>query len=311
MEFMKFTSLDNTYNGKIVSKIPYEGKDGGLWMASEKLHGANFSFWCDGNEVKVASRTQFVDGTFFNCQAVINRHAADILAYHEKYLMRGMILVIYGELYGANIQKEVQYGERRFSAFDIRLDGEVVHKQTAVKMAELMGIKWAPILKYGTFEECMAVGNHFRSLESPEDASEDNFGEGTVIEPVVPQFFNNGSRIYLKNKTEAFIEKKNRTHKMPSTEPEFSEEVSDIFSAVMMYATEARVRNVLSKIGNVVPKDFGRVLGLMIADMLDDHEKEMEVDAKHVAGDVWKQFHKRITSEVAPIVRPVFLDALE
>lgn len=51
MEFVKFSSLENTYRTNLLEKIQYEGKDGGLWMATEKLHGANFSFWCDGTEV--------------------------------------------------------------------------------------------------------------------------------------------------------------------------------------------------------------------------------------------------------------------
>lgn len=63
MEFKKFSSLENTYRQNLIDKVQYEGKDGGAWIVTEKIHGANFSFWCDGIEVKTASRTQFVYGT--------------------------------------------------------------------------------------------------------------------------------------------------------------------------------------------------------------------------------------------------------
>jgi Rnl2 family RNA ligase len=121
MEFRKFNSLENTYRQNLIEKVLFEGKGKGEWIVSEKIHGANFSFWCDGNEVKVASRTQFVDGTFFNCQSVINKYHDGILKFHRERLEKGDLLVIYGELYGKSVQKEVDYGPKDFRAFDVRL----------------------------------------------------------------------------------------------------------------------------------------------------------------------------------------------
>lgn len=124
MEFKKFSSLENTYRQNLIDKVQYEGKDGGVWVATEKIHGANFSFWCNGDEVKVASRSQFVDGTFYNCQSVINRYAEGILTWCQEKNVKDF--VVYGELYGDGIQKEVKYGQKDFAAFDIVIEGKVL-----------------------------------------------------------------------------------------------------------------------------------------------------------------------------------------
>ena len=43
-EFTKFPSLENTYRQKEIDKIVMmEIKD--QWVVTEKVHGANFSFW--------------------------------------------------------------------------------------------------------------------------------------------------------------------------------------------------------------------------------------------------------------------------
>src|ERR1043165_5098571 len=121
MNFKKFNSLENTYRQNLIDKVQYEGKDSGQWIVTEKIHGANFSFWCDGHEVLTASRTQFVDGTFFSCQAVINKYSEKILGLHRSNRL-GSVLVVYGELFGGNIQKEVFYGDKGFIAFDLVWD---------------------------------------------------------------------------------------------------------------------------------------------------------------------------------------------
>lgn len=313
LSFTRFNSLENSYQQKLVDKVVYEGRDGGLWVATEKLHGANFSFWCDGSEVKVASRTQFVDGTFFNCQAVINKHSASILEYHQKNFVPGAVLVVYGELYGANIQKEVQYGERRFSGFEVVINRTPLRKDEAFGMLAGMGICSAPVKFVGSFADCMAFNHTFRSEETPVDfpADEENYAEGLVIEPMIPQWFNNGSRIYFKNKTPAFTEKKHKTPKVPQTSSPFTPEVQDAYDTLMSYATEARVRNVLSKIGTITNKDFPRVVGLFVQDMMEDCEKEEGIELKIVAGDVWKQFAASVNRESIVIARPVILEFIE
>lgn len=312
MEFQKFSSLENTYRQNLIDKVQYEGKDGGLWIATEKLHGANFSFWCDGVEVKVASRTQFVDGTFFNCQAVINKYQDrviqlwEILSKTEDWT--DLTLVIYGELFGGNIQKEVEYGEKDFRAFDMRLNGLVQNKLKQRSMCEGIGIPNVPFISSGTFSECLALSNTFKSTLTPEDYTQENISEGLVIEPVEPAWFANGNRIYFKNKTESFSEKKSK----PKNEVfEMSEDLSDLLNSILEYNTEQRVCNVVSKFGQVTNKDFGKILGLTVQDILEDFTKETEREPKVEAEDNWKQFNKLLSAEVGKTVRVEFLKHLD
>lgn len=311
MEFKKFSSLENTYRQNLIDKVQYEGKDGGLWIATEKLHGANFSFWCDGTEVKVASRTQFVDGTFYNCQAVINRYQDKVMSLWTE-LCKGdydFELVIYGELFGGNVQKEVQYGEKDFRAFDLVLNGVVQSKTTQRSVCEGVGIPNVPFIKAGTFKECMELANTFKSLLTPEGYEGGNISEGLVIEPVEPAWFNNGSRIYFKNKTEGFSEKKREPKEKVVFE--LSDEDSALMNELLEYNTEQRVSNVLSKIGEVSHKDFGKILGLTIQDILEEFSKDTERDPKKEAEDNWKQFVKLLQAEVTKTVRAKFLEVVE
>lgn len=307
MEFTKFSSLENSYRQNLIDKVQYEGKDGGLWMVTEKLHGANGSFWCDGTEVKFASRSQFVDGTFYNCQAVINRYSENILNWCQGFGVKTFI--VYGELFGGNIQKEVQYGEKDFAAFDVVIDGVVQDKQAAWRIAKECGLNFAPVLFTGSFKECLELSNTFQSTLTPEGYEGENISEGLVIEPVEPAWFANGSRVYFKNKTESFSEK-NRQPKEKQLF-ELSGEESDLLNELLTYNTEQRVSNVISKIGQVTNKDFGRILGLTVQDILEDFSKDNDYDAKAHAESNWKQFHKLLSAEVGKTVREQFVKALD
>lgn len=313
MKFNKFSSLENTYRQNLIDKVQYEGKDAGLWMATEKLHGANFSFWCDGTEVKVASRTQFVDGTFYNCQAVINKYSDKVLQLWKElagYEGTEFILVIYGELFGGNVQKEVEYGEKDFRAFDVSVKGRVLDKGAANQLVGVVGgIPFAPILHVGTLAECLALSNTFKSTLTPEGYLEENNAEGLVIEPVEPNWFNNGSRIYFKNKTEGFSEKKRKPKEHIVFE--LSDEESGLMNELLTYNTTQRVSNVISKIGQVTNKDFGKILGLTTQDLLEEFTKETEQDPKQIAENNWKSFLKLLQSEVGKEVRSQFVLALE
>lgn len=309
MEFRKFSNLENTYRTNLLEKIQYEGKDGGLWMATEKLHGANFSFWCDGKEVKVASRTQFVDGTFYNCQAVINKYSQGVLETFRTFYEEGDTLVIYGELFGGNVQKEVEYGEKDFKGFDVTVNGTPLEKLKAFNIIRWAGISTVPVIGTGTFAECLALSNTFKSTLTPEDYTEENTSEGLVIEPVEPNWFNNGSRIYFKNKTEGFSEKKRKPKEHIVFE--LSDEESELMNELLTYNTTQRVSNVISKIGQVTNKDFGRILGLTTQDLLEEFTKETEQDPKLIAEDNWKQFLKLLQAEVGKEVRSQFVVALE
>ena len=306
MEFKKFTSLENTYRQNLIDKVLLEGFDERLWIVTEKIHGANFSFWYNGKDFKVASRNQFVDGTFYNCQSVINRYEQKIKDWYETHPCSQVI--IYGELYGDGIQKEVVYGEKDFAAFEVVLDGVVQDKRTAVLMVNEMSVPFAPLKGIGTFQDCLNVNNTFRSHLTPEGFEGENFAEGVVIEPVIPAWFKNGNRVYFKNKTEAFAEKKNKKEHKPTVG--LSEVEQALLNAVLEYNTPQRVSNVISKV-KVTNKDFPRILGCTMQDILADFQKETGVEAKRVAEEHYKLWIGSLKNEVTKTVREEFVKHLD
>jgi len=80
---------------------------------------------------------------------------------------------------------------------------------------------------------------------------------------------------------------------------------------MLEYNTPQRVSNVISKIGAVTNKDFGKILGLTTQDLLEEYTKETERDPKMIAESNWKAFLKLLQSEVGKEVRTQFVVALE
>lgn len=303
IEFKKFSSLENTYRENLIERTINEGLSGGWWVVTEKVDGANFSFWCDGTTLRVASRTQWVDGTFFDCQEVIDRYAQGIMDWCKS---ENKSVAIYGELYGDNIQKRVKYGKKDFIAFDVVLNGVVANKKGACDIAKACGVPFVPLLHTGTFEECLHFRNTFQSKLTPYMYDGDNTAEGIVIEPLNPKWWKNGSRVYFKNKSTAFSEKKQRA---PKEKAGLSEEGNAVLNSLLEYCTEQRVSNVISKVGNITSKDFGKILGMTIKDILEDFQKDTERDAQQV--DEWSLISKALNKEVGVVVRNEFVKYLD
>lgn len=308
MQFKKFNSLENTYRQNLIDKVMSEGKSGGQWVVTEKVDGANLSFWCDGETVRVASRTQFVDGTFYNCQRVINLYEDGILAFCKRNGIKQ--LTVYGELFGDGIQNRVKYGEKDFRAFDVVVNGEILDVDEALRVANLCGVSFVPTLLYGSFGECLEYNNTFRSTLTPDGHEGDNFAEGVVIEPVIPAWFGNGSRIYFKNKSTKFEEKGNKPKLSKEKESLSTQEVA-LLEELLAYNTESRVVSVISKIGNISNKDFGKILGMTVQDILEDFEKDTGESPKKKVEENWKTFSKQLSSHVGSVVREEFVKHIE
>ncbi len=151
----------------------------------------------------------------------------------------------------------------------------------------------------------MAYPNDFNSTIPAELGLPDigeNVVEGTVIRPVETKFIYSGSRIILKNKNAKWAEKKQRK---ASDKPDelLSPELQALTDTALTYVTENRLENVLSKIGSVTIKDFGRVLGLFNKDIYDDFQKENAEQLTDVEKADLKRINKRFGRVAAGLVR--------
>lgn len=315
MQFSKFTSLDNTYRQNIVDRVVSEFRDDQTYVVTEKLDGANFAFYYDGHELKVASRNQFVDGTFFNCQVVINRYKE-----HIKYIYRLINsgydkIIIRGELYGPNILKRVNYGELDFKVFEIMINQVIINFDTLYELLSVTSadnrenLSTVPLITYtSNLQEALEVNNTFRSSLTPSKYNKDNYAEGVCIHPNEPTWLHNGSRVWFKNKSDKFSEVK--APKKKKEKVELPENDVIILSKLLQYNTESRVYSTVSKLGNLTSKDFGVLLKEVNKDIIKDYNIDYGVSCKDEAVD-YKNLTKQLNKEISTQARKVFVKVMK
>lgn len=300
MEFKKYNSIENHYRKKYIQLIEaYHGKD--EYIVMEKIHGSNFSIWMTADEVKFAKRSTFLkeDEDFFNYKEVYKKNKANLLKLFDSIVSKynSNEVVFHGELCGgsyehrdvqrnptaARVQRGVFYSpNNEFFIFDIKVDGKLLPVLEVDSLVKNSGLIPVPIIAKGSLYQCLDLDTNFVSmipgkLKLP--TIDDNIVEGIVIKPSTPQFLPNGARVIIKKKNEKFSEKS--TKKVPKVlTPEEIEQLmlsKKIFLHVEPLITENRLRSVVSKIGKVEAKDFGKILGLFNKDILEDFDKDSDL----------------------------------
>jgi Rnl2 family RNA ligase len=324
------------------------GLSGGDWVVSEKVHGANFSIYYDGEEFKFAKRTSFIgegkkedDGTyytsggsFYNWQEALEQDEVlkKVDNIFAQLCSRGKdTLVVCGELFGGSyphkevdisnvkaVQKGVYYSpQQHFYAFDIKVNGSYIDYFTFDINCRMADLLYAKALMIGSMDDCLQYPNDKQSLvykwvglDLPK-MEEDNVSEGVVIKPVIPVYFPNGKRVILKNKNEKFAEKsKGKKSKIPQVAKELEPEAKKLLDELLNYITENRLKHVLSHIGDVTDKDFGKILGHFMKDCLDDFMKDFpEYKVQNAANR--NMINKSANREAANLIRQNFLNIID
>ena len=288
--FHKYPSIENSYRQKTVNLIREMGLANKSWCVTCKVHGANYSVYYNKAEKKLsyAKRSGFIgEGeSFYSHEAMIDREESKFVALFEE-LDRDAVLC--GELCGGYfpgveqsnercIQKGVWYSPKtEFYCFDIFTDNTFMNVSEAMDLCAKHNILHAKPLMYGTLDQCLEYPNAYDDpisgwLGYP--VLKDNVCEGNVIKPVDALYFDCGSRIILKNKNEIFQEVKQGSKPKKDISYDLSEDATKVYNFLSAYITENRLRNVLSKIGDVTNKDFGKILGLFTQDALDEGKKD-------------------------------------
>jgi len=333
MDFKKFTSIENSYRQKEIQSIqinfPKE-----TFVVQEKIHGSNFSFWTDGKTVRCAKRSGFIkeNESFFNYEKVLDRYEKHILYLFEELKTDNYLnddlqeLTIFGEIYGGNyphpdvdrvdvssVQRGVYYSpDVEFIAFDIKANGNYIGFKKFKTVCMVGKIPFLDALAVGTLEECLAIGNEYPST-LPEmhglPEIEGNGCEGNVIRPLEVLYFGNGQRVILKNKNEAFAEKKKGPKKI-KVEVEVPEEIQELQLEAVQYINDNRLRNVLSKVGEVTQKDFGRLLGLLSKDVMEDLAKDFP-KVLELNNTEKKMVTRLLNNECGNLIRPNFANIID
>jgi Rnl2 family RNA ligase len=173
---------------------------------------------------------------------------------------------------------------------------------------------YAKTLLQGNIDECLQYPNAFQSRIAewfglpPID---DNICEGVVIRPVEPTYFRNGSRLLLKSKNSRFAENKSVKKREPTlfVEPSYSEPLKELLPVAEEYVTENRLNNVVSKIGHVsVPKDMGKLIGLLSKDALEDFLKEHSGPYASLEKNEQKIVNTHVNKSVTSLLKKVYFN---
>lgn len=331
MEFKSYSSLENHHNGKFISKIRELALDSGLWVAREKIHGTNFSVIITPDSITPCKRTSPIlpSENFFGYEIIMKRYAKSFEAISKLSEASGISYQIFGEFAGAGIQKGVDYGEKDFYVFDILAMQEDVRAYlpdspilesggfgfSVLEFVNEFGLKIAPLIGRGTFEELAKLPNDFQITVNRYDKQADvdlvsankrtwsleegtdNIAEGYVLKPNSPAWMPNGARVAIKCKNSKFSEK-SKSDKLIQPPKELSVIDADVLMKFSEYATWNRVSNVISKLGEVTAKDFGKVMGLTMQDIFTEAEREeLDINDAEDPALVKKQLQK-LVSEV-------------
>lgn len=318
--FKKYTSIENTYREEFLDRIKghFFGKD--EFVVQEKAHGSNLSYWTrNGEDFHAAKRTGPLteDEKFYNFQLILSeikpqlQHIWNDLKQEIPDLEQ---LTFFGEVIGGTyphpevakdkaairVQKGVFYSPKNhFFAFDLMINADrYLDIDVANNYFEKYQLLHAKTIFRGSIEDCLNYPNEFQSripneLGLPEIVP--NIVEGVVIKPAKTRYFNNGTRVVLKNKNQKWSEKEKFGKRIKVEEP-LPEKVVKLQEAILTYVTENRLNNVLSKIGEVTQKDFGKVLGMfnkdVVEDFLKDYHEIMDELEKKEAKSVTKSYQK-------------------
>ena len=315
MKFTKYNSLTNHTNQKFQQYALIQGLTDGLFVGTEKAHGANFSFYCNNTGFRQAKRSGFCDETFYNCKEIIERYQTRIEKLFEHLVKTFVIgfedsIEVYGEIIGGKydgqktdnaktVQKEVQYcPNNEFIAFDIYTTTEA--GRTPMSYEDFKGycdtfeIPTCPEVVAGTLEECLAADNEFNSRIPAVFGRKnlmDNICEGFVIRPVEGErWLANGDRLIIKSKNSKFSEK-GKSQKVKQRSNTLTELDKVTGETLTKYFTENRFNNVVSKEGEITSwKDFPKYSGLFFQDAVEEFDSGAEVTIKDSIGDNWKAF---------------------
>lgn len=331
--FKKYSSLENHYNSKFIEKLYSLGLTGGEWVAREKIHGTNFSLIIERDKVTCAKRTGPIlpAEDFYGYEIVLKKYDKAIKGVQEVMdsisTSVPVTYQVFGEFAGGGIQKGVDYGEKDFYVFDIIINTESgdTYYMSDYEMQDFcntFGFKMAPMLGRGTFDALIMIPNDLDSVlaaynvTASEDLVEanncvfdanvigDNTAEGYVLKPCFSKWLPNGARVAIKCKNSKFSEKK-KSDKPIKTQVPLTEIDKNLLDVLACYVTLNRVNNVISKIGEIGPNDFGKVTGLTVQDILEETSRE---GITLTQADNPSLIKKELVKMVQDVLRPAWIE---
>lgn len=258
MSFIKYSSLENHTNNKFITKIQHQVDEPDMvWVAREKIHGTNFSVVITENDIVPCKRS----GPILPAEK-FNNYLSIMQKYKDSFEQIQEITK------GSTVQ-----------IFDVMINGEYITEVLVEDFAKDFKLKTAPLIKFGTLKELLSLPVEFDTIvkdyklfeENTLPPAGDNVSEGLVIKPNTPIFLAD-KRVAIKYKSDKYKEKSKG--KLPKIEVPLTEKDHVLLEQLNEFNTLNRVKNVISHIGQVTTKDFGKVSGLTVQDILTESARE-------------------------------------
>jgi len=314
VSFKSYDSFENYYSRDQVAFIENH-KSEELWVGTEKIHGTNFSFVCDGEDVTCAKRTSLLTqkDKFYNFQSITKPYISKVKELYQlvqKEIYPNLqVMRVFGELYGGHypgveskckaIQTGVYYcNELAFEAFDIFVelsngDRFYCDYKQVTEFFKRVEIPYAEILIEGTLQELLEkltadnAIDEFQStiyLKHGLPKLEINSAEGYVIKQNITES-NDGEfeRHSIKVKSKKFKESeeikvvKKEPKKKGTLSAEQEAERDEIVARAVAYINKNRFDGIISKLTED-ERTKKTVKGMLVQDAVKDFNKEEPED---------------------------------
>lgn len=282
-------------------EIDRRALDRQIWVASEKIHGANLCICTDGTEIAVAKRRAVLDAgdRFFGYQRAIAPLVPAVRALLRR-LGDVTWALVYGELFGGRyphprvtaidgvepVQTAIHYSpDVRFCAFDLATvdaagNAVFVPYRRAVELFESIGIPVAPTLRTGRLDELLELPVGF-ATRVPEQLGlpplPDNWAEGMVIKPWDLEAPLGEPRYVLKRKRPEFAETRDELAPIGFAGPAGDRDaLSAAEAALAAMLTDNRVHSAITKLGSPRAGDPDPGVAEIVAEVMADLRDELD-----------------------------------
>ena len=339
-KFFSYPDIENSYQQGFIDKIKEAGYGEIPYLITEKIHGANSQIEYDvtTEEFLYGNRSKFLaeDEKFYNLQKCLKKYE-DSVKKLSRILKKDLAVmgqqlktvIVYGEIFGGTyphedvqkdrngikVQKGVFYSPSNdWLAFDVAYtvfgsdNRYFLSGNRFFSLCVVSGIDVVPVLcEAKNLDEALAYKDDMPSFVYHKyklPKIEDNIMEGIVIRPLNDDVWFGNHRLILKKKNDKFKEKSRAKKEIESED--IPENVIKAREEISQFITINRVHNVISHIGEVTPKDIGRVIMETGKDVLADYNKEYQT-LNNMEKKEEKLVTKYMNDEIAKVVRDVIL----
>ena len=269
-------------------------------FSTEKIHGSSSHVgWSQGKLTFFSGGAKHVAFTaLFDAGALTA--AFTVLGYDS--------VTVYGEVYGGSMQgmKDTYGPALRFVAFDVKVGTAWLNVPNAYDLATLLKLDFVPWTKVeATVEALNAERDKPSEIAVRLGITEPRPREGIVVRPLIELTKNNGERIIVKHKSDAFAE---RLHTPKVTSIDKLPVLTAANAIADEWVVEQRMIHVLDKL-TAAGKDVTdiKTTPLVVSAMIEDVMREAAgeiVDSKDVRRAIGTRAAKLFTARIKSALLP-------